>query len=97
MRILIETPTWLGDSVMATSAIENLVNYYEESEVTLIGSFISIEVCKHHPRITNTYVIRKEYTSLYTGEEICSSFITSKKGVFFLSKLPQYLSINLMI
>ena len=65
MRILIELPSWLGDAVMATPAIENLVNYYDESEVILIGSFISIEALKNHPRISNTYVIRKEYASLY--------------------------------
>ena len=65
MRILIELPTWLGDAVMTTPAIENLVNYYDESEVILIGSFISIEALKNHPRISNTYVIRKKYTSLF--------------------------------
>ena len=65
MRILIELPTWLGDAVMSTPAIENLVNYYDESEVILIGSFISIEALKNHPRISNTYVTRKKYTSLY--------------------------------
>ena len=65
MRILIELPSWLGDAVMATPAIENLVNYHDESEVILIGSFISIEALKNHPRISNTYVIRKEYASLY--------------------------------
>jgi len=65
MRILIELPSWLGDAVMVTPAIENLVNYYDKSEVILIGSFISIEVLKNHPRISNTYVIRKKYTSLY--------------------------------
>ena len=65
MRILIELPTWLGDAVMSTPAIENLVNYYDESEVILIGSFISIEALKNHPKISNSYVIRKKYTSLY--------------------------------
>ena len=65
MRILIELPTWLGDAVMSTPAIENLVNYYDESEVILIGSLISIETLKNHPRISNSYVTRKKYTSLY--------------------------------
>jgi len=37
MRILIELPTWLGDAVMATPAIENLVNYYDEPEVFLLA------------------------------------------------------------
>ena len=26
MKILIELPTWLGDAVMATPAIENIIN-----------------------------------------------------------------------
>jgi heptosyltransferase-2 len=33
MRILIELPTWLGDCVMATPAIENIVSiaiFYQE-------------------------------------------------------------------
>ena len=41
MRILIELPTWLGDTVMVTPAIENLVGYFNDAEITLIGSFIS--------------------------------------------------------
>ncbi len=89
MRILIELPTWLGDTVMVTPAIENLVNYYDEPEVILIGSFISIEVLKNHPRISNTYVIRKKYTSLYKiskklGKfDIFFSFRSSFRTKFF--------------
>ena len=89
MRILIELPTWLGDAVMVTPTIENLVNYYDESEVILIGSFISIEVLKNHPRISNTYVIRKKYTSLYKiskklGKfDIFFSFRSSFRTKFF--------------
>ena len=76
MRILIELPSWLGDAVMVTPAIENLVNYYDESEVILIGSFISIEVLKNHPRISNTYVTRKKYTSLYKISKKLGQFDT---------------------
>ena len=39
MKILIELPTWLGDAVMTTPAIENLSSYYDQPEITLIGSF----------------------------------------------------------
>ena len=42
MKILIELPSWLGDAVMATPAIENIVNYYNQTEITLVGSSISI-------------------------------------------------------
>jgi len=89
MRILIELPSWLGDVVMATPAIENLVNYYDESEVILIGSFNSIEALKNHPRISNTYVITKEYTSLYKIAkklrkfDIFFSFRSSFRSKFF--------------
>ena len=48
MKILIELPTWLGDATMASPAIENLLRYYENSEITLLGSPISIEILKNH-------------------------------------------------
>ena len=53
MKILIELPTWLGDTVMVTPAIENIVNYYNEPEITIVGSFISNFLPKsqvHHSR-----------------------------------------------
>ena len=65
MKLLIELPTWLGDAVMATPAIENLANYYNESEITLIGSFISIEALKNHQKAVKTLVLDKKYTDLY--------------------------------
>jgi len=89
MRILIELPTWLGDAIMVTPAIENLVNYYDEPEVILIGSLVSIDALKNHPRISNTYVIRKKYSSLYKiskklGQfDIFFSFRGSFRSKFF--------------
>jgi len=65
MKILIELPSWLGDAVMATPAIENIVNYYNQTEITLVGSFISIEVLKNHPNIVKSEVLNKKYKSLY--------------------------------
>ena len=32
MKIFIELPTWLGDTVMATPAIDNLSNFFNDSE-----------------------------------------------------------------
>ena len=43
MKILIELPTWLGDSVMVTPAIENVIKNFENIEITLIGTNLSIE------------------------------------------------------
>jgi heptosyltransferase II len=65
MRILIELPTWLGDTVMVTPAIENLVGYFNDAEITLIGSFISIEALKNHPNVHKIMLINKSYISMY--------------------------------
>jgi len=65
VKILIEIPTWLGDCVMATPAIENIVNFYNDVEITFIGSFVSIEAIKNHPKAIKTFVLDKKYTSLY--------------------------------
>jgi heptosyltransferase II len=65
MRILIELPTWLGDAVMATPAIENLVNHFSDVEITLLGSFVSIEILKNHPKVIKTYVLDKKFVNLY--------------------------------
>jgi len=65
VKILIELPTWLGDAVMATPAIENLANFYNDVEITFIGSFVSIEALKNHPKAIKTFVLDKKYTSLY--------------------------------
>ena len=42
MKVLIELPTWLGDTVMVTPAIENLTSNYSELDITLIGQKSSI-------------------------------------------------------
>jgi heptosyltransferase II len=74
MRILIELPTWLGDSVMATPAIENLVDYTSDSKITLIGSLVAIEILKNHPKVIKTYVIDKAYINLYKTIKDFSEF-----------------------
>ena len=65
MKVLIELPTWLGDCVMATPAIENIVNFYNDAEITFIGSFVSIEAMKNHPKVVKTVILDKKYGVLY--------------------------------
>ena len=65
MKVLIELPTWLGDCVMTTPAIENIVNFYNDVEMTFIGSFVSIEAMKNHPKVVKTAVLDKKYDYLY--------------------------------
>jgi len=74
MRILIELPTWLGDCVMATPAIENIVNFDNDAQITFIGSFVAIESMKNHPKVVKTTVLNKKYSVLYKTAKILGDF-----------------------
>jgi len=50
---------------MATPAIENIINYYNDIEITFIGSIVSIEALKNHPKVAEVIVLDKKYKSLY--------------------------------
>ncbi|SVC52445.1 uncharacterized protein METZ01_LOCUS305299, partial [marine metagenome] len=54
----------MGDTVMITPAIENLVNFFNNPEIVLIGSFISVETLKNHPNVHKTIILDKKITSL---------------------------------
>ena len=64
-KVLIELPTWLGDSVMTTPAIENIINFYNNIDITFIGSYSSIEVFKKHPKTSKTVILSSKIKSLY--------------------------------
>jgi heptosyltransferase II len=74
MKILIELPTWLGDSIMTTPAIENLIKHYGDVNISLMGSFLSTEVLKNHPKISKVYVLDKNYFNLYNSIKSFSKF-----------------------
>jgi len=74
LKALIELPTWLGDAVMATPAIENIVNFENDVEITFIGSFVAIEALKKHPKVIKTVVLSKKYTDLYQISRKLGSF-----------------------
>ena len=65
MKILIELPTWLGDTVMTTPAIENLTHHFKDVEITLIGSLASVKVLKNHPNVDKVLIINKGYFYIY--------------------------------
>ena len=65
MKLLIELPTWLGDAAMATPAIENIANYYNEPKIILIGSFVSVEALKNNPKVAETHILDKKYMGLH--------------------------------
>ncbi len=90
MKILIEIPTWLGDAVMATPAIENLIKHYREADMTIVGSHVSIEALKQHPNVVQSILLDKSYTSLYKTAkslghfDIAFSFRTSFRSKVLL-------------
>lgn len=51
MKIFIEIPTWLGDAVMVTPAIENIVKTLPDVKLTIFGSFVSTKLFLHHPNL----------------------------------------------
>ena len=50
-KILIEIPTWLGDCVMASASIENIVKAYPDVKITIFGSSVATAVFKEHPNV----------------------------------------------
>ena len=56
MRVFIELPTWLGDSVMASAAIENLVQNEKNLKIVFFGSFVACELYKNHPNCEKVVV-----------------------------------------
>jgi len=51
MKIFLEIPTWLGDAVMTTPAIENIVASYPNCELIIYGSFVSTRLFLNHPNV----------------------------------------------
>lgn len=43
MKIFIEIPTWLGDAIMTTPAIENIIKEYPNAKIIMLGSFVSTQ------------------------------------------------------
>ena len=74
MRILIELPTWLGDAVMTTPAIENLLSNYNMPQVTIIGSSVSVGIMKDHPSVVKTFILNKKYRHLFKLSQNLSEF-----------------------
>lgn len=104
-NILIEIPTWLGDAVMTTPAIQNIVNEYPKANLIVFGSFVSTKIFKYHPnvkkiiiddskskgnRVVNLYKLAKSIDNI----DIAFSFrrnITTKLFLFFVKSSKKYI------
>ena len=56
MKLLIEVPTWLGDAVMASGAVDKLIDNLKPDEVIIFGSFVATELFKSHPKVDKIIV-----------------------------------------
>ncbi len=55
-KILLHIPTWLGDTVMTTPAIENIVQTFPDAKITLFGSYVSTQALSAHPNVEKIVV-----------------------------------------
>ena len=104
-KIFIEIPTWLGDAVMTTPAIENIVKTYPECKITIFGSFVSTKLFLEHPNVKRIIIdnSKKEgnrYINLYrlakrAGEvDIALSFrknFTTKFLLWVVNAMDKYI------
>lgn len=56
MRLFIEVPVWLGDTIMASVAVENVMTHFKGAEVVVFGSKVATEVYKAHPSVSSVVV-----------------------------------------
>ncbi|AXH15522.1 heptosyltransferase II [Malaciobacter mytili LMG 24559] len=54
--IFIEIPTWLGDAIMTTPAIENIIKTYPNAKIILLGSYVSTQAFKGFKNVTKVII-----------------------------------------
>jgi len=104
MKIFIEIPTWLGDAIMTTPAIENIIKKYPKAELTLFGSFVSTTALKVHSNVKevildtskkegNRYLNLIKLARALPSFDLAFSFrrtFSSKFMLFFLKASKKY-------
>ena len=74
LKALIELPNWLGDCVMFTPAFDNIINYYNDIEITIFGAKTSIDLIKSHPKVVKTLTIDSKNKFSYKAFAHLGSF-----------------------
>jgi len=104
-KIFIEIPTWLGDAVMTTPAVDNICKIFPDCELTIFGSFVSTTIFKNHPNVKKIIIDNSKsngnrYINLFklakSANEIDISFsfrknFTSKFLLFFLNSSEKFI------
>ena len=81
MRLLIEPPTWLGDAVMASGAIDKLIFTLNPDEVILFGSFVSTELLKANPKITKVILNEKKLLKNFINMPKVDIFVSFRRSL----------------
>ena len=91
MKLLIELPTWMGDTVMATPAINNLISHYESPKITFICSIVSSKLVENYKDVDQIIILDKKKLNIFKtirnlgNFDVYISFRTS-----FLSSLMMF-------
>ncbi|AXH10228.1 ADP-heptose--LPS heptosyltransferase [Malaciobacter halophilus] len=103
-KIFIEIPTWLGDAIMTTPAIENIIKTYPKAKITLLGSYVSTQALgnfkniekvivddtkKRGNRYINLYSLAKQIGKVDLAISFRRSF-SSKFMMFFIDSQKKY-------
>ncbi len=103
-KIFIEVPTWLGDAIMCTPAIENIIKQYPNANIILLGSYVSTQALgknkhiskvivdnskKEGNRYLNLIEISKEVGNVDLAISFRKSF-SSKFMMFFIKAKEKY-------
>jgi heptosyltransferase-2 len=93
VKLLIEPPTWLGDAVMASGAIDKLLKVLNPDECILFGSFAATEVLKTNPKINKVIVDNRKnrLKEIFTLPKV--DLVVSFRRSFY-SKLLKFRSKN---
>ncbi len=68
MKIAVELPTWLGDTVMASEAFEHIAS--EADSIALIGSYLSTQAFAPHPKVSSIHTIQKRKDIFKVAKEV---------------------------
>lgn len=103
-KIFIEIPTWLGDAIMTTPAIENIIETYPHAKIILLGSYVSTQALgkfeniervivdttkKNGNRYVNLYKMAKDIGQVDLALSFRRSF-SSKLMMFFIQATQKF-------
>jgi len=93
MNIFIELPTWLGDTIMTTPSIEEIIKKYPHAKITFFGSYVSTQALKIHPNALHVKIdeSKKASSRLYWLYKTAKNLGTIDLAISFRSSFTSKL------